>query len=108
MFHGLQAATTTILKFFGMTCYLRRATVGYEYKMIVHGHVHARKQSLGARPCFIAGFTLHREMWKTGKMAKKFLVRENTRTLEICSKCRECCQNTGNSAKIQGILCAKS
>ena len=38
---------------------------------------------------------------KTGKMAKKFPVRENTGNLEILSKHRECCLNTG---KTQGIL----
>ena len=38
---------------------------------------------------------------KTGKMAKIFPVRENTGNLEILSKHREFCLNTG---KTQGIL----
>ena len=41
---------------------------------------------------------------KTGKMAKRIPVRENTRNLEILSKHREFCQNTGIK---QGILLAQ-
>ena len=41
---------------------------------------------------------------KTGKMTKKIPVRENTGNLEILSKHREFCLNTG---KTQGILVAQ-
>ena len=43
-------------------------------------------------------------MGKTGKMAKKIPVRENTGNLEILSKHREFSLNTG---KTQGILLAQ-
>ena len=53
---------------------------------------------------FTSGYPRHRENRGQGKWPKKIPVRENTGNLEMLSKHREFCLNTG---KTQGILLAQ-